>query len=253
MSSLESIIQFHSTQCEELPLVHSTRCEFLYDIAISGTLAPRSCSVFHRSLVYLFYGRPAYRSSKGSAAGAPQTLCPVCFVFKPNSKTIKTRLIYPCDTGALASGLFEPDLTVADLKDLVVGKGIGDARRLVNLVFGTNKNYLLGQPLPTNVFSKSLVGHKYYELITRTGPQKFDDRRSAIEIQTEVPISLDDELLYVVLPRELLQDRFIRETILTKWRCDPEPYDLFVGSSPAEYYSVIRKIVIDRLFHGDRA
>ena len=71
--------------------------------------------VFHESLVYLFYGRLAYRSNRGSMEGEPIVLCPVCFVFKPRTVSQVVHRVYPCDTGAVAADRFHPEILASDL------------------------------------------------------------------------------------------------------------------------------------------
>ena len=82
MTSFRTLITSHPGLTEELPLIHTSRCEFLSSMATTHALEPQPCGVFHESLVYLFYRRPAYRSNHGSMGGEPIVLCPVCFVFK---------------------------------------------------------------------------------------------------------------------------------------------------------------------------
>jgi len=63
---------------------------------------------------------------------------------------------------------------------------------------------------------------------------------------------LENELLFVVLPGEFLEDKAIRDAIINKWNCDPVTYPTFRGSAPAEYYSVVRNIVTERFEKATR-
>src|SRR5437763_15799276 len=84
MSTLSEIVTSETAAVEELPLVHTTRCEILPSILASGELRSiTECDVFHEHLIYLFYGRPAYRYALGSEPSGTLDLCPVAFVFKP--------------------------------------------------------------------------------------------------------------------------------------------------------------------------
>ena len=65
MTSFRTLVASHAGLAEELPLIHTSRCEFLSSIATTHVLEPQPCAIFHESLVYLFYGRPAYRSHRG--------------------------------------------------------------------------------------------------------------------------------------------------------------------------------------------
>ena len=135
MTNFRSTVNSHPAMAKELPLIHTSRCEFLNSFTASHTLEPRLCNVFSESLVYLFYGRPAYRSQRGGRYGEPIALCPVCFVFKPHTVSSSIHRVFPCDSGAVTSARFEPELRAADLTELSLKPEIESARRLVSLIF----------------------------------------------------------------------------------------------------------------------
>src|ERR1700733_6368862 len=92
----------------EMPLVHTSRCERIPEIIRAGAIRPTDCSVYAEPVAYLFYGRPAYRPGLNARPGDPITLCPVTFIFKPGALGSFGQRIYPCDTGAVSCGLFQP-------------------------------------------------------------------------------------------------------------------------------------------------
>jgi len=94
-------------------------------------------------LVYLFYGRPAYRSTKGTKGGEPIALCPVCFVFKPRSVSRSLYRIYPCDSGSVARNRLIPEIRAADLSGLAVDPQIENARRLGGITGITGSDFLI--------------------------------------------------------------------------------------------------------------
>jgi hypothetical protein len=237
---------------EELPLIHTSRCEYFTSIITTGTLEPRPCAVFKESLIYLFYGRPAYRSTKGSKSGEPVALCPVCFVFKPRTVSRSLYRIYPCDSGAVAHDLFKPEITAADLMSLAVDPLIENARRMVSLLFEHNSDYFVGRVVGGKSFSAGTVEARFYCLLQRPGPVDYDDRRSAIEVQVDHSVSLLEQLLFVVLPNEFLQDPPIRNAIINVWNCDPITYPTFYGDAPANYYTVVRQEVTKRFQEATR-
>ncbi len=237
---MKALVAGHPQMAEELPLVHTSRCERLFEIAASNTLKPNPCDVFEESLIYLFYGRPAYRSSRGGRAGEAVALCPVCFVFKPRTVSRKLHRVYPCDSGSVASDRFVPEVTAADLNALALDPQIESARRVVSLLFDHNTSYFLGKAVAGRTFPADSLGARFYDLLLRPGPLDYDDRRSAIEVQVDQAISLTDQLLFVVLPKEFLDDAAIRHAIINIWNCDPVSYPTFRGDSPAAYYAVVR-------------
>ena len=245
-STLRAVVSSHPQLCEELPLVHTSRCEKLVPITNSGTITPQPCSVYQESLVYLFYGRPAYRSQLGQQSGEPTLLCPVCFVFRPAKLSQSVRRIVPCDSGSVADDRFVPEIRKADLAHLELHPKIESARRAVSLLFETNANYFIGKVSTGRTFTAGSLEARFYALLQRPGPANFDDRKSSIEVQINQPISLRGQLLFVVLPTEFLDEPDIRKVILYEWNCDPVPYDVVVGSAPADYHAVVRKLVQEK-------
>jgi hypothetical protein len=252
MNSINGLVTSHPNMTDELPLIHTSRCEFLSSIISTGTLEPQPCEVFKESLVYLFYGRPAYRSTKGTKSGEPIALCPVCFVFKPRTVSRAVCRIYPCDSGAVAHDRLMPEITAADLNGLLVDPQIENARRMVSLLFEQNHRYFLGNAVPGKSFTSGSLEERFYSLLQRPGPADYDDRKATIEVQVNHAISVVEQLLCVVLPTEFLEEAIIQDAILNVWNCDPITYATFNGCAPAEYYSVVRQIVMDRFKDATR-
>ena len=50
MTSFRTLITSYPGLTEELPLIHTSRCEFLSSIATTHALEPQPCGVFHESL-----------------------------------------------------------------------------------------------------------------------------------------------------------------------------------------------------------
>lgn len=252
MRDLRQLISIQPQMAEELPLVHTTRSEFLQSLTTSHEITPRPCPVFQENLVYLFYGRPAYRSSKGQQPGEAFALCPVCLVFKPHSMSQRAARIFPLDTGAVHGNRFAPHLTPLDLSHLELEPRIESARRLVPLFFRTNQNYFFGKAVESLNLVNGTTASRFHQLLLTRGPAGFDDRKSAVEVQFRDPVSLRDHLSFVVLPLEFLDNPQIRKTILEDWKCDPEPYRTTQGTSPAEYYPIVRRAIEERYQRATR-
>ncbi len=232
---------------KELPLVHTSRCEFLSGFVSANQIQPRDCPVFNESLVYLFYGRPAYRSTRGRHAGQSTALCPVCFVFKPRTVSRNLHRLFPLDTGAANSNRFRPHITKDDFKELELDPQIRSARRAVPLLFGTNADYFLGRALTSVPLPGGTTAAKFHELLLQPGRTRYDDRRSAIEASCSTAIPLRNTLAFVVLPQEFLDDPAILRAIKEEWNARPVPYNTVFGTSPTEYYPVVRLKVEDYL------
>jgi hypothetical protein len=245
-------VEAHPSMNEELPLVHSTRYETLRQITTSHSLAPQFCDVFSEPLLYLFYGRPAFRVQQNNRSATNMALCPICFVFKPYIFETVARL-FPFDSGASRSGRLTPRITreIADHYEL--GPSLATARRVASLFFDTNENYFLGTPRPDLLISPDeQEACNYYRLITEEeeGYADHDDRRSAIEIQFRDEISLRDTLLAVILPLSFLRHDDVRKAVFQIWRTYPLDYPTVKGTMPSEYNSVIRERLFRHLKQG---
>jgi hypothetical protein len=233
----------HPVNSVELPLVHNTRCELLQAIASSGALEPTPCPVFKQNLIYCFYGRPVYRSSKvGLEYSTDYPHCPICLVFRRDAIRNITR-VYPCDSGGLSAGAFDPPIS-AGLRDLFeISRTAASAQRITTAFFGSNRQYYDGIALQNPAIPQTeLEAKMYHALISTRGTSSFDERRSAVEVQTPDRIELRNNVAYVILPAGFLEEPDIRETILCKWRAEPITYSTSMGGIPAEY----TRSIIDR-------
>ncbi len=254
MITLRDIVAAQTSATEELPLVHTTRCEMLPHIVGSHELRGGECNVFHEHLVYFFYGRPAYRHALGREPGGGIELCPVCFVFKPQTIASSARRVFACDSGGVQNGYFQPHLTPPDRDEMQLDTTIDSARRLVPLVFGSNEKYFLGEAHATAPaeFSPGSAAQRFHALLNDDAHATADDRRSAIEVQLASPVPLEHHLLYVVLPNSELNKPSVRQAILSIWQCDPIGYDVYRGTPPHDYTATIRDILKRRFKEGQR-
>lgn len=255
MTALCDIVAAETATAEELPLVHTTRCEVLSHIVTSHQLlATTACGVFGEHLLYFFYGRPAYRHTLGGEPSGNIDLCPVCFVFKPHTIGGAAKRVFACDSGGVHKGFFAPLLTPPDRDEMQLETTLESARKLVSLVFGTNENYFLGKAKATipAAFAPGSPAARFHALLNDKCALAGDDRRSAIEVQMDSPIALGHNLLYVVLPREILNDPSTRAAILQTWQADPIGYDVYHGRQPNEYRSVICDLLKERFKQGGR-
>lgn len=255
MTTLRAIISAETIAAEELPLVHTTRCEILHHIVASHELRSiRACDVFHEHLIYFFYGRPAYRHALGSEPSGSLELCPVCFVFKPHTIGGRAKRVFACDSGGVHHGYFKDHLIPQDRDEMQLDSTLDSARKLVPLVFGDNSRYFLGKAkaaMPAS-FAPGTPAARFHALLTDTGTIGADDRRSAIEVQMDSPVALDHHLLCVVLPKEMLDHPGVRETILQVWQTDLILYETYPGAPPHEYTATIREALRRRFQEGGR-
>jgi len=255
MTALRAIVTAETATAEELPLVHTTRCEILPSIVASHELrSVTPCDVFQEYLIYFFYGRPAYRHTLGGEPGGNLDLCPVCFVFKPHTIGSAAKRIFACDSGGLHKGYFKDHLFPPDRDEMLLDTTLDSARKLVPLVFGDNSRYYVGQAKPElpPAFAPGTPAARFHALLTDTTALAADDRRSVIEVQMDSPVALDHNLLYLILPMDKLNESGIREVILEKWQTDPIGYKATKFRQPHEYRTLIGHLLEERYKQGGR-
>ncbi len=236
----------HTPAGRELPLVHTTECERLTSICASNRIEPHHCGVFDEPLLYMFYGRPAFRDPSRTTPSRDVSYCPVCFVFRPpHSRAIKR--LYPFDTGASEKGFYEPEIPAANgLADYSLQTVIDRAQRIVHAFFETNENYMRPRPRTGLCFAPEDVdAEAYHKLISTGGNPECDDRKSAVEVQLAGAVDLRDQLLAVALPTSFLDDEDFRRTLMTEWRAHPLTYSADVGTRPTECHGLVRKLIKD--------
>jgi len=245
MASFAEYIQMQVTASVELPLVHTTEYFRLPEIQKTNTLQTHNCAIFNEPLLYLFYGRPAYRDSSQTNPARDIGFYPVCFVFRPDTISKKARRLYPFDTGASQKGLYEPEIRGIDaLTSYRVPGAVEGARKIVSRFFETEEQYLSNKPKNGLRFSPSEIeAESYYRLITGGGDPSCDDRRSVVEIQIGERLDLHQGIMAVVLPTCFLEDEGLANAILRGWHAQPLTYDADIGMRPIEFHGTIRHLV----------
>lgn len=247
MKAFADFISSHGGLCPELPLLHSTRLGNLDGIVRSGKLSLTHCAHFGRPLVYLFYGRPAYRpKAGGDRPDADFSICPVSFIFKPARLSGRITRAFPHDTGAALNGLFVPRIEPAQGLDYEIQANARSLQRYVSRVFLSNEKYFVGEPDPAlKTLGVDDAVRRFLDLIEPAGAAPVDDRRYTAELQLEEDISLRDLLLAVVLPRAFMDRESIRNAIINDWGAIPLMYDTYAGGIPQAYYQTVKQKVLD--------
>lgn len=186
-----------------LPFTHVTDAYMFRQIMAEERLAPSTCRIFDEQLLYLFYGRPAYRAAAEAESNGLDSYWPVCFVLRPEA--VKPKRIFPFDTGAFHFGRFAAFMDHRMIKeDFELTLGLDAPARVVQLFWRHNRAYFENEghvgfdPEPMDFEAKC-----YIELIKSRARGPFDERNSAIEVQTDVPIPLENNIIAVILPYEL--------------------------------------------------
>jgi hypothetical protein len=245
---LNKFVQPNPPAAGKLPFVHMTRAYAFDEMLDENALQPTHCEVFDESLIYLFYGRPAYRAKDGRNARL-EFEWPIVFVFDPD-KIPQLKRVFPFDTGAFKLKLYEEFFDKrAKIEDFEIETSLEGIRKLVGTFYLDHKEYFKNVPLGRRQFEAQGI----YEMSRLPGVQggrsthgTRDERSSAIEVQVSEPINFVGSLLAVVLPEPYLDDPEIRDA-LARWHVTAiETYstlhnlssDAWVG----QIYHIVRKL-----------
>src|SRR5580692_6305822 len=246
-------IRIQSPAAGKFPFIHITR-GYEFDAIIHGdTIDPTHCEVFGEDLIYLFYGRPAYRAKDGNNARM-EFEWPIVFVLDPE-KVTGIKRVFPFDSGAFALGLYKEFFHVkSEIEDFALDPTIESARKLVGSFYISHEEYYSGATrknveIPLRQFEVQGV----FELCRLPGVQDGapgslvrDERSSAVEIQLSNPISLKDSLIAVVLPEPYIGDATTQEA-QARWNVTeihgyPTLHNMGGEAWVGQVYEIVRQV-----------
>jgi hypothetical protein len=220
---LNRLVKGQSPATGKLPLVHITRAYAFDEMLDAHGLDPQYCDVFRENLVYLFYGRPAYRAKEGNNARL-EFEWPIVFIFDPDKMTNIKRL-FSFDTGAFKLKFYEDFFdNKSELLDFELEPTLETARKLVSAFYVDHKEYYHGASRKNVALGhREFEAQGIFELARLPGVQGTkslhrvrDERSSAIELQIDATINFRDSLLAVILPEPYLDDDEIKDA-LVRW------------------------------------
>jgi hypothetical protein len=194
-----------------MPLTHVCKGLIAGDIIRDGRIEPAECSVFGRSLAYFFYGRPAFRV-KGDGPIRNYAACPFCFIFDPRMID-RAHAIHAFDTGAFGARLYSHVIMdEMQIEDFSLERKADRPNRLIKAVFGNRKAYFDGDtmniPDPASIApAGEFLVRTYIDLVKSVGRNEPDDRVGSIEVTFGDPVPLNGNLLAVVVPDILWNDK----------------------------------------------
>jgi len=228
-----------------LPLTHVTDGYSFRNIMAIGTLEPAPCRVFGESLVYLFYGRPAYRSAAELESNGLEAYWPICFVLEPDC--VPPKRIFPFDSGAFHHKRFMGFMHHDMIKeDFALDPDPSMPGRLLRLFWTNERSYYDAEDVSSfKPATLDFEAKSYAELIRSPVRAPFDERNSAIELQVDTAIPLKGNTLAVILPHALATaDMLARIEALDALAL---PFGTVRRQSPVEMVGQIYTIVRDLL------
>lgn len=199
-------------------------------------------------VLFLYYGRPAYRLSSSTEPTSYNFFLPVCLILSPDAVN-SPRRVFPFDTGALEDGLFSGSLHPGMIRDdFQLDPDSSSPQRLVTAFYGSNENYFRGEMVRNIEYdSMEFEVESFVSILRGESGIKADDRRSAIEIHTDKDIILANRTLEaVILPSVFLDNVRVREFFVGTCRADPLPYEVFhfrVTEYTSEIYRLAREYI----------
>lgn len=208
-SEFSDQVPLYNLEFELLPLFHTCDC---FDgrryIKKSELTTGGNCSVFGEKLVYLFYGRPAFKYKAAEGANRDVSLYPLAFMIKADALT-NVKRIFPFDSGAMHhdkyKSYFNEKMRLADFE---LDPSTNRIKDLIIHFYETNENYLLSVPSEMRKNNKSdFEENCYAEMVRSWSSSPADERRGTIEVQVEEKLKIgQSNLLAMIVPTQLLDD-----------------------------------------------
>jgi hypothetical protein len=212
-------------------LTHVTDCVNIGSVLASGKLEPRPCAVFKKDLLYLFYGRPAYRRRWDGEATSNLGYARICFILHDDVAQKASRIL-PFDSGGYDrfKHAFHDQLTLEDFEI----DPTDSPKKIVSAFYDDFPAYYWMRPTTGLTFplSQNIVD-SYYKLITGNLKETFDDRCAAIEVQLEQSLPLAGQVLAIIGPNQMFDDPDLMSQMKI-WGAEPRGYKLPSLFNPAE-------------------
>lgn len=248
MSLLYDFLQKNSINSSEaLPLVHTTRAQYLSKLLDTNTLKASECDVFRgENLNYFFVGRPAYKFEL--TASAEYWELPICFIM--NYDVIdQAKRVFPFDSGGFKNKAMPSFITSHDLNEFEISKDSEAAKKIIGTFFGNTKNYFKLKGRENIDFSSyhdiSMLDTEIQSIhkLSMSGAKGKDDRNFSIEAQIEGDVELSpSQLMAVIVPDPYLEDYEFLSRVTDNWTCDLLSYDVYPLNPDTFYYAIYNQV-----------
>lgn len=180
-----------------LPCYHTMRDTEFSDISFcdQGYIKPTKCDVFNEDLIYLFYGRPAFRWD------TPHS--PIVFVFKTDARFQPVR-IFPFDSGAYDNKLYgEEFCSKYKLTDYQLNICEEEIPSFIRRVWETNVNYYDGRKPDEAVYEENDIAERYQRFVYSREYGYADTRAFTLELQIGNPINMKECIQFAYVSRNM--------------------------------------------------
>ena len=215
----------------QLGLTHVTDYARLPGLVQSARLEPRKCDLFGEKLIYLFYGRPAYRREWKGEATSNIDYARICLVLRDDVVELAPRIL-PFDSGGFAryNGAFHDSLEIADFELSLDTHPL----KVIGAFYASLEHYWTMEAIQPRTFAATQnVVRSYYQLITGGLAESFDDRCATIEVQLAETLPLAGEVLAVIGPQQMFDDPKVK-ALVEEWGAEPRGYRITRMFHPQE-------------------
>lgn len=243
-SRLRRLVRLQQPTTPNLPFVHSTDAYVLAEIVAEKAISPQPCPVFQgEKLIYLFYGRPAFRPNMTEEATTLSHYFPVVLIFKPQWMADIKR-IFPFDSGAFANDFYGHFIhKKMSLTDFGLEPDGGTPGKVISLFYGSNAAYLNATPQPVGELDPTeFEAHAYAALAGAKGANAVDSRGSGIEVQIDKSVELSDAVAAIVLPGQFATSQL--GDAIKALDVEMLTYRVTSRSRPNEYMSALHDICL---------
>jgi hypothetical protein len=157
------------------------------------------CPVYRERLIYLFYGRPAFKPLAGMSASRMAEHLPLCLIFDAALMSKSERML-PFDSGGFAR--YAASVGSLPLENFELPADPKTPLRLVSAFYESNLNYFRQMPLtrPDQISLKYPEARAIARLAHDENIFDDDDRRSTVEIQLADDVRLAEALIAIIGP-----------------------------------------------------
>lgn len=196
-----------------LPFFHSCRGEVFRKIVSSNKILATKCREFNEDLLYLFYGRPAYRDFY-SKTSMDLGRFPVCFILS-RAVALSVKRIFPFDSGAFLANFLNEymgdmsshEKAMCALADYNLGSNLDDLAKFIGFMYGDDDHYINTNPC---IKQDELQGFcfelsRILDLAQTRSSKDWDIRALTSEVQLSNSIDIDG--IYVkaiIMPTQII-------------------------------------------------
>lgn len=195
-----------------LPFFHSCDAGYLQDILDAGELQPRKCKLYQEDLLYLFYGRPAYKSADTNNSRL-LFMMPVVFIVNYDAvTTIKRSVAF--DSGAF-SRYSEYLHKSMNLNEFELTPTKDSLNKMVDYFFEGNDPYFNGEAkIGVHYDPVHFQIEGYHAILTGNHKTEIDDRKASLEVQLDYSIALNkNNIESIILPKHLAKSPTIKSIL----------------------------------------